>query len=80
MPKFSITTLTTGARALVVQLAMLMILCFAGIELVEIDARQQDGVAVVERLAGGAHQDALGAGIEMRLAPRSASWHGRCSR
>src|SRR4029077_4655777 len=30
MPKFSITTLTTGANALVVQLAMLTILCFSG--------------------------------------------------
>ena len=30
MPKFSITTLTTGASALVVQLAMLTILCFSG--------------------------------------------------
>src|SRR4029453_3304672 len=30
MPKFSITTLTTGASALVVQLAILTILCFSG--------------------------------------------------
>src|SRR4030095_1096376 len=31
MPKFSMTTLTTGASAFVVQLAMLMILCFSGL-------------------------------------------------
>jgi len=30
IPKFSMTTFTTGASALVVQLAMLTILCFSG--------------------------------------------------
>ena len=71
MPKFSITTLTTGASALVVQLAMLTILCCCRVERVEVDARQQHGVAVLARLAGRAHQHALRAGIEVRLGARA---------
>ena len=67
MPKFSIRTLTTGASALVVQLAMLMILCFFRVEMVEVDAGQQDCVAIVECLARRADQHPLRAAIEVRL-------------
>ena len=63
MPKFSITTLTTGASALVVQLAMLMILCFAGSNV----SRLMPG----NNTASQSSRVLLGALTTTRLAPAS---------
>ena len=66
MPKFSITTLTTGASALVVQLARLMILCLSGSNVSRL-IRQRSSIAVFALLARRADRYALGAGVEMGL-------------
>ena len=63
MPKFSITTLTTGASALVVQLAMLMILCFRGSNV----SRLMPGSST----ASQSSRFLLGALTSTRLAPAS---------
>ena len=63
MPKFSITTLTTGASALVVQLAMLTILCFAGSNV----SRLMPG----SNTASQSSRVLLGALTSTRLAPAS---------
>ncbi len=71
MPKVSLRTLTTGARQLVVQLAFEMMLCFAGIVLVVVDA-EDDGEVLVGGGGGDDHlfygrRLAAGAGTEMDL-------------
>ena len=63
MPKFSITTLTTGASALVVQLAMLTILCCAGSNV----SRLMPGSST----ASQSSRFLLGALTSTRLAPAS---------
>jgi hypothetical protein len=63
MPKFSITTLTTGASALVVQLAMLTILCRAGLNV----SRLMPGSST----ASQSSRVLLGALTSTRVAPAS---------
>ena len=48
MPKFSMSTLTTGARALVVQLAHADDVMLGGVVVAQIDARQSHHVAVLQ--------------------------------
>ena len=49
MPNFSCSTFTTGARQLVVQDALEMMLCFDGVVLVVVDAEHDGDVFVLGR-------------------------------
>ena len=67
MPNLSCSTLATGARQLVVQLAFEMHFCSRG-QLVVVHAQHAGQVGAV--LGRGAEHDALGAGLQMRVVAR----------
>ena len=67
MPKFSCSTLATGARQFVVQLAFEMHFML-GRELVVVHAQHAGQIGLV--LGRGAEHDALGAGLQVRVVAR----------
>ena len=69
MPNFSCSTLATGARQFVVQLAFEMHLC-SGCELVVVHAQHAGQVGLV--LGRGAEHDLLGAGLQVAVVARLA--------
>ena len=64
MPKVSLRTFAIGARQLVVQEALEMIVCLAGVVLVVVDAHDDGDVLVLGR---GRDDDLLGAVVDVRL-------------